>query len=127
MGQPLLDHGEQRSHAAAEEHEHQHGDREDGHDHQGQPPVGVEEDREGGHHQDQGLAGHEQTLGDELADLFHIVRGPHHQLAGALPVVVRKAEAADLGEQFVAEVIGGVLTVLLGHVGLEEGEDAAAD
>lgn len=73
------------------------------------------------------MQGHEQALADEEAQLFHVVGGPDHQLAGAVFVVVAEAEALDFAEEVLTQLEGDVFGEDLREVGVGEGEEAAGD
>ena len=121
----LLHLDEERLRHRAEDHEHDHGDRQDRQDHQRQLQVGEEQHDQRAGKQHDGLHRQQQALADEEAHLLHIVGGADHQLPGAVAVVVAEGEPLNLGKEIVAEVEGDALPRLFRHVRLGEGKEAA--
>jgi len=109
----------------AEDHEEDERHGQNREDDQGQRQVGEGQHGKRADEQNDGLDGEQHALADKHAELFDIVGGADHQLAGTIAVMVAEREALDLFEQLVAKIEGQVLTYLLGQEGLCEGEKPA--
>ena len=91
--------------------------------HQRERRIGEPQNDEAGNEQQNRLQRQDETLTDEQADFFYVVRRSNHQLPRLVPVVITEREPLNFGKELIAKVVRHVLRHALCVERLNKGKD----